>query len=178
MKTIINTLMSRARLILAIMALATVMTSHAQYNANVNHAMFSLGASYERGLDATLSYEHKTKYHNAWEYFAMVYCKYEKDDVSGHYTKSSFWKSYNTWHIGAAYKPCTNRGKNHHGNLRVGASIGSDRDEVVGGVHVGYEHSYALKGGWELFYQIKEDIVFNGKDTFRTGVALGIKLPL
>ena len=178
MRTIIKNIGCKARLLMAAIAMMTAMTVNAQYNTNINRAMLSVGASYERGLDATLSIEHETKYHNAWEYFAMVYCKYEKDDVSGHYTKKSFWNSYNAWHVGVAYKPCTSRGRNHHGNLRIGASIGSDRSEILGTVHVGYEHSYALKGGWELFYQIKEDIVFNGKDTFRTGVALGIKLPL
>lgn len=178
MRTIISKTIAGARLVFLSLVMLAVMPAFAQYNANVNHAMLSVGASYERGLDATLSYEHKTKYHNAWEYFAMVYCKYEKDDVFGHYTKKSFWRSYNTWHIGAAYKPCTARGRNHHGNLRLGASLGSDRSEVIGAAHVGYEHSYALKGGWEFFFQLKEDVVFNGKDTFRTGVALGVKLPL
>lgn len=178
MRTIINKIRTKARLIMSAIAIMIAVTSTAQYKANINHAMISVGTSYERGLDATLAYEHKTSYHNAWEYFAMVYCKYEKDEVSGHYTKQSFWHSYNTWHLGAAYKPCTSRGRNHHGNLRIGASIGSDRNEVIGAGHVGYEHSYALKGGWEMFFQIKEDIVFNGKDTFRTGVALGVKLPL
>lgn len=31
------------------------------------------GALYQRGLDATISWEHETRYHNAWEYFINGY---------------------------------------------------------------------------------------------------------
>ena len=145
---------------------------------NNNHLLLSAGALYERGLDATVSYEHGGRYHNAWEYFGMVYLKYEDDPEAGHITRESFWHSYNTWHVGVAYKPCVIRGRNHHGNVRIGASGGSDRHDFVGGIHVGYEHSYALKGGFELFFRLKEDVIIEGRDLFRTGVSLGVKLPL
>lgn len=149
-----------------------------QAQTNDNHLMLSAGALYERGLDATLAWEHGTKYHNTWEYFFSVYIKYDEDPVAGHITKDSFWNSYRTWHVGAAYKPCVSRGRNHHGNMRIGVSAGSDSHDFRGAVHVGYEHSYALKGGWELFFQVKEDIVIEGKDLFRTGVSLGVKMPM
>ena len=146
--------------------------------SNNNHVMVSVGALYERGLDATISYEHETLYHNAWEYFGTVYTQYDNDDTAGHVTKDSFWNHYNTWHLGIVYKPCVSRGRNHHGNVRIGASGGSDLHQFIGGVHVGYEHSYALKHRWELFFQIKEDVTIKGEDLFRTGVTLGIKIPL
>lgn len=146
---------------------------------NNNHFMVSVGTLYERGLDATLAYEHGTKYHNAWEYFVTGYIKYDDDPDAGHITKKSFWHNYNSWHVGAAYKPCVNRGRNHHGNIRIGASVGSDSHDFVGGVHIGYEHTYTLKHGLELFYQIKEDVIIpRSGDLFRTGFALGFKLPL
>lgn len=154
-----------------------VSKSHAQ-SSNNNHLMMSVGALYEQGFDATVSYEHETRYHNAWEYFATYYIKYEEDPVANHITKDSFWNSYNTWHIGIVYKPCVSRGRNHHGNFRIGASGGSDLNKFKGGVHVGYEHSYALKHRWEVFFQVKEDVIIKGEDLFRTGVTLGIKVPL
>jgi len=83
-----------------------------------------------------------------------------------------------SWHVGIAYKPCVARGRNHHGNARIGVSGGSDTNEFVGGIHVGYEHTYALKGGWCLFFQVKEDVVIRGEDLFRTGIAIGVKVPL
>ena len=80
--------------------------------------------------------------------------------------------------MGITYKPCVSRGRNHHGNVRVGVSGGSDLRQFKGGIHVGYEHSYALKGKWELFFQIKEDVIIKGEDLFRTGIACGFKVPL
>lgn len=146
--------------------------------SNSNHAMVSIGALYERGFEATISYEHEGLYHNAWEYFGTVYTKYEDDPNAGHITKDSFWNGYNTWHLGIVYKPCISRGRNHHGNVRIGASGGSDLHKFKGGVHIGYEHSYALKHRWELFFQVKEDVIIKGEDLFRTGITFGVKVPL
>lgn len=145
---------------------------------NLNYLQLSLGALYERGLEANIAISHETRYHNAWEFFASYYLKYEKDENAGHITKESFWHSYNTWCGGAAYKPCVVRGRNKHGNLRIGAFLGSDLDKVIGGGTLGYEHSYALRHGFEFFWKIKEDIVIGGKDAFRTGAELGLKIPL
>lgn len=145
--------------------------------SNSNRIMFGVGALYERGLDATISVEHETKHHNAWEYFANGYIKYAKDPRVGHITKDSFWKHYRTWSVGAAYKPCVFRGKNNYGNLRFGGSIGSDTHEFLGLVHAGYEHNYALRKGWQIYWQVKTDFCINGKDLFRTGVVLGFKIP-
>ena len=147
-------------------------------SSNCNRLTIGVGALYERGFDATLSVEHETRYHNAWEYFGNYYIKYAKDPEAGHVTKDSFWNHYNTWSLGICYKPCVSRGRNHHGNIRIGGSGGSDLDQFVGGVHLGYEHSYTLRGGWELYFQIKEDFIIKGEDVFRTGIVLGFKIPL
>ena len=165
------------RKILFIM-MSIMLFSTVQAQTNDNHLLLSVGALYERGLDATIAYEHGSKYHNAWEYFATGYVQYDDDPDAGHITKKSFWHNYNSWHLGIAYKPCVTRGRNHHGNLRIGASGGSDTHDFVGGVHVGYEHTYALKNGWELFFQVKEDAIINSGIDWRTGFSLGCKLPL
>lgn len=146
--------------------------------SNDNHLQIGFGALYERGFDVTLAYEHGTKYHNAWEYFVNGYIKYDTDPVAGHITKDSFWKNYHSWLLGVAYKPCVVRGRNHHGNLRIGLLAGSDTNSIIGGGTVGYQHSYALRYGWEFFFQVKSDVVLRGEDLFRTGVVLGMKMPL
>lgn len=164
-------------LALLVLSVCSVLPVRAQ-GSNQDRLMLSVGALYERGFDATVAWEHETKYHHAWEYFATGYLKYCDDPDAGHVTTKSFWDSYNTWHVGVAYKPCVSRGRNHHGNARLGVSGGSDRHRFVGGIHVGYEHSYALKHGWQLFFQVKEDVIIKGDDLFRTGVAVGVKVPL
>lgn len=150
----------------------------AQPGSNINHLQLSVGALYERGFDATLAYEHETKYHNAWEYFANGYIKYADDPDAGHITKDSFWNNYRAWLFGIAYKPCIVRHRNGHGNFRIGLMAGSDTKKFIGGGTVGYEHSYALRRGWEFFFQVKSDFIIRGEDLFRTGVALGLKAPL
>ena len=45
-------------------------------------------------------------------------------------------------------------------------------------MHFGYEHNYVLRAGWTLYWQVKGDVMIKGADVLRTGVALGIKLPI
>jgi len=143
-----------------------------------NRVGLSTSLLYERGWDATLSVEHETRHHNAWEYFANAYLKWEECGSCRHVCPESFWNSYNTWCVGFAYKPTVYRTRNTTGNLRLGASVGSDLHDVIGGVHVGYEHSYNLRHGAALFWQVKEDVVIGGQDLFRTGIAIGFKIPI
>jgi hypothetical protein len=163
-------------ILMAMLFFVTLTSSYAQDGSN--RISLGTGVLYERGLDLTLSYEHETKYHNAWEYFGNVYLKWDECASCGHVCPDSFWKNYRTYDFGIAYKPCVVRGRNNHGNVRIGASVGSDTDKVIGGIHVGYEHSYALRAGWQIFWQVKTDIMIKGLDTFRTGAALGIKYSL
>ena len=139
---------------------------------------FGVGLLYENGLDATISYERENAYHNAWEFFANGYLKWDKCASCGHVCPDSFWKNYRSWSIGAAYKPCVVRGRNHYGSFRFGGSLGSDTHRVLGGVHAGYEHNYRLRGGWQVYWQVKSDLMIKGKDLFRTGIVLGVKLPV
>lgn len=135
------------------------------------------GLLYERGWDVTVGIEHETQYHNAWEYFGNMYLKWEECASCAHVCPDSFWKSYNTWSLGAAYKPALVRKRNSVGRVRLGLSAGSDRHELIGGVHVGYEQNYKMRSGLVLYWQVKSDLVINGRDLFRTGVVLGVKLP-
>lgn len=145
---------------------------------NDNHLLFNVGILYERGVEATMAYEHGSRYHNAWEYFGTYYIKYDEDPEAGHITKDSFWNNYKSWTLGVCYKPCVTRGRNHHGNFRLGLSMGSDTEEFIGIAHVGYEHTFALYHGWEFFLQVKADAVLHGEDLFRTGIVIGTKIPL
>lgn len=135
------------------------------------------GILYERGWDLTVGIEQETRYHNAWEYFGNVYLKWEECASCGHICPESFWRSYNTWTLGAAYKPALMRKRNSVGRARLGASAGSDRQEFLVGLHVGYEQNYTLRNNIVLYWQVKSDLMINGKDLFRTGIVLGVKLP-
>ena len=165
------------KLMLSLLTALTIATA-ANAQTNTDRIGLGVGALYQRGLDLTLSYEHETKYHNAWEYFGNVYLKWDDCESCGHVCPESFWNNYRSYGFGIAYKPCVARGRNHHGNLRIGASAGSDTDQFLGGAHLGYEHNYVLRGGWRLYLQVKTDVMIKGEDLFRTGVVLGVKLPI
>lgn len=160
-------------LIVSVFTLGIFAQSHS------NRLSLGVGALYERGVDVTLSWDHETKYHNAWEYFVNGYVKWDKCDDCGHVCTQSFWKNYRTWSVGAAYKPCVARGKNNYGNIRIGASAGSNTDDFIGGIHVGYEHNYCLRGGWQLYMLVKCDAMIpNREDLFREGAQIGVRCPL
>lgn len=53
------------------MGLCMTVASFAQSHSD--RISLGVGALYERGLDATLAWEHETRYHNAWEYFFNAY---------------------------------------------------------------------------------------------------------
>jgi len=165
-------------LVLVLTVVLTAVSGKALAQTHGDHAMLQVGASYPNGLETTVGYEHETEYHSAWEYFASYYIKYDKDPLAGHITSDTFWHNYNTWNVGFAYKPCVTRGRNHHGNLRLGVSGGSDLDHAIGMAHIGYEHTYNLYNGWAVFFQVKEDVGIRMKDTFRTGAYIGVKIPL
>lgn len=162
-------------LVLCILLLGVSVNS----SASDGDKFFQIGTGllYERGWDVTVGLEHETQYHNAWEYFGNMYLKWEECASCAHVCPESFWKSYNTWSLGFAYKPALIRKRNSVGRVRLGLSAGSDRQELIGGVHVGYEQNYKMRSGLVLYWQVKSDLMINGRDLFRTGVVLGVKLP-
>ena len=93
-------------------------------NAQRNSGRLSLGVGllYRNGMDVTFSYEHEMNYRHAWEFFANGYLQWAECGSCGHICPESFWRNYRTYGFGVAYKPCVIRGRNHYGNLRIGAS--------------------------------------------------------
>ncbi len=160
-----------------VLSLAMAITSLAGHAQNAKSVNIALGVLYPQTVDATLSYEVGTKHHNAWEFFGNVASKWKDCESCGHICAESFWKDNCTWGLGVAYKPCVVRTRNSYGSVRVGGSLGSDRHDVLGGIHAGYEHNYSLKGGWRVFWQVKCDCMIKGEDLFRTGVTIGVKIP-
>ena len=77
------------------MGLYVSVSSFAQ--SHIDRISAGVGALYQRGLDATISWEHETRYHNAWEYFINGYIKWDECASCGHVCPESFWNNYRTW---------------------------------------------------------------------------------
>ena len=176
------------KIIITIIAVTMAVSAGAQSHGN--RIGIGAGAMYRNGLDATLFWEHETRYHNAWEFFADGYLQYDKEE-------ESFFKNHKNLTAGIAWKPCVYRARNNYGSLRIGASAGSDMSKRYGslrlgasvgsnthdflaGIHAGYEHNYALPHGWVFYWRTKVDVVLPKRevgDILRGGVAIGIKFP-
>ena len=81
-----------------IMVLSCTISSFAQSHSD--RISLGVGTLYEHGVDATISWEHETRHHNAWEYFINGYIKWDECALCGHICPESFWKNYRTWGIG------------------------------------------------------------------------------
>ncbi len=114
-------------IILMLACMCVFMNASAQRNSG--RLSLGVGLLYENGMDVTLAYEHEMNYRHAWEFFANGYLKWTECKSCGHICPESFWRNYRTYGFGVAYKPCVVRGRNHYGNLRIGASAGSDTNK-------------------------------------------------
>ena len=166
------------RITLLLVLACTGVTSHVHAQRNSDRLSLGVGLLYKNGMDMTLSYEHEMDYRHAWEFFANSYLQWTECGSCGHVCPKSFWRNYRSYGFGVAYKPCVARGRNHYGSLRIGASAGSDTEKFLGGLHFGYEHNYVLRSGWTLYWQVKSDLMIKGADLLRTGIVLGVKLPV
>lgn len=106
-------------LLLMLVCIGFATNAHAQRNGG--RLSLGVGLLYENGMDVTLAYEHEMNYRHAWEFFANGYLKWTECKSCGHICPESFWRNYRTYGFGVAYKPCVVRGRNHYGNLRIGA---------------------------------------------------------
>ena len=158
----------RRFLMIAVVLLTTVM---AKAQDNSNRIGVGLGAFYRPAASATLFWEHETRYHNAWEFFATGSLKLDDLEDLG--------AGYRCWGVGAAWKPCVFRARNRYGSARVGVSLGAAPTDFLAGIHAGWQHSYALRRGWQFYWQAGVDVMLPRRDDlFRVGAGVGIKMPV
>ena len=112
---------------------------------NSDRIGLGLGAYLMPAASATLFWEHETAYHDAWEAFATGSVK-----LGG---PGRLWDNYKCWGVGAAWKPCLYRARNRYGSARLGVSLGAAPADFLASIHAGWQHSWALRDGWQLFGQ-------------------------
>ena len=164
------------RRILTVMAVLLAITAKASAQDNANRIGIGAGAVFRPAASATLFWEHETAYHNAWEFFAEGRVLFPGDLSQ----VSQLWdSSRKQWGVGAAWKPCLYRARNRYGSARIGVSLGAAPTDFLAGIHAGWQHSYALKGGWQFFWQAGVDLMLPKRDDlFRAGAGIGVKLPV
>ena len=158
----------RRFLMIAAVLLSTVL---ARAQDNSNRIGVGVGAFYRPAASATLFWEHETRYHNAWEFFATGSLKLDDLEDLG--------ANYRCWGVGAAWKPCVFRARNRYGSARIGVSLGAAPTDFLAGIHSGWQHSYALRKGWGFYWQAGVDVMLPRRDDlFRVGAGIGFKMPV
>lgn len=158
------------RMLLLLMAL-TAMTLSCPAQDRSNRIGAALGLSFRPSAEMTLFWEHETSYHNAWEVFAEGALQLSQ--------LSQAWDRNARWAVGAAWKPCLYRGRNRYGSVRIGASLGAAPESFQATLLVGWQQSYALRGGWQLYWQAGACVTVPRWDgLLHAGGSIGIKLPV
>ena len=129
--------MKKILFLLLIMATATT----ARAGDGDHHLGLQAGVLYPGMLNATLSVDFETKYHNAFEFYLDAFTEWKDCPDCGKVCKESFWKSNYGLSVGAAYKPTVNRTRNSVGRFRMGADVGTANRGFALGVELGYAPS-------------------------------------
>lgn len=132
------------RRILTFIIAATIGMATATAQNNSDRIGIGFGGGYAPKAETVLFWEHETSYHNAWE--AFLYGTLALDSIEG-----DLWNNGKAWGAGAAWKPCVVRSRNNYGSVRLAAMLGAAPRDFSAGLTAGYQHSYVLRGGWQLY---------------------------
>ncbi|GHT53638.1 hypothetical protein FACS189451_03810 [Bacteroidia bacterium] len=134
------------------------------------------GWQFDKTFNAVIALEKEIKYHNSYElYFDLANAYTFAPD--GKIYSNTFWK-YPSILGGLAYKPTLLRGKNTSLKMRGGAALGVNKNGFECGIDLGLEYSYSFKNRWKIFVWQKNDVVFWTRDHWRTGILIGVKIPI
>ncbi len=160
------------RILLLIMAMAAFMTPTLAQN-NWDRIGIGAGVGYSPRAEAVLFWEHETSYHNAWEVFLTG--SLSLDSLHG-----NLWSgNVKAWGAGAAWKPCVVRSRNNYGSLRLAVMLGAAPKEFSAGLTAGYQHSWVLRGGWQLYWQGGVTLTLPRRgDLFCVSTGVGVKMPV
>ena len=160
------------RTLTLILTVAACMTPALAQN-NWDRIGIGAGGGYSLRAEAVLFWEHETSYHNAWEVF--LFGKLGLDNLRG-----NVWDdNVKAWGAGTAWKPCVVRSRNNYGSLRLAAMLGAAPKEFSAGLTAGYQHSWVLRGGWQLYWQGGVTLTLPRRgDLFGVSTGVGVKMPV
>ena len=138
---------------------------------NTDRIGSGVGGYFRPAASVSLFWEHENAYHNAWE--VSVSGSVKLTDIG------NLDRAYHFWGVGAAWKPCLYRARNRYGSARLGVGLGAAPTDFLATVHAGWQHSYALRRGWQFYWQAGVDLMLPRRDDlFRVGAGIGIKMPV
>ena len=144
------------RRILTLIVALTACLAPALAQNNWDRIGIGAGVGYSPKADAVLFWEHETSYHNAWEVFLAG--SLALDNLKG-----NLWTdNTKAWGAGTAWKPCVVRSREFSASLITG-----------------YQHSWVLRGGWQLYWQGGVALTLPKRgDLFSVSTGVGVKMPV
>ncbi|MES2062518.1 MAG: hypothetical protein V4456_11400 [Bacteroidota bacterium] len=138
------------------------------------------------GITATLSLDFAGKYHDGFELFAEGYRgKYTQhlsfipDTVTKKVVNTTNTTYHHTILVGGIYKPLLTRSKNTALRMKFGGGVGSNGKDFIIAPQAGFELSQAIgNNGFEVMLQQNNSYVFLDAQHWRSGLAIGFKIPL
>lgn len=136
-----------------------------------DHITANVGIMAPYTLDATVGYEFPMGTDGQFEIYG---------EAGNHWQTPvchRFWKGW-FWDGGALYKHKITHLKN--GSLKAlgGVQTGMTRQKYFLGCELGFEYEYIFANNWVLSVRQKNTVNFFNGDKFRSGVMVGIKIPL
>ena len=161
------------RQILTLIIAVAACIAPAMAQNNWDRVGFGLGGGYSPMAETVLFWEHETSYHNAWEVFLS-------GSLSLDHLRGNIWNdNAKAWGAGAAWKPCVVRSRNNYGSLRLAVMLGAAPREFSSGLTAGYQHSWVLRGGWQLYWQGGVTLTLPKRgDLFGVSSGVGVKMPV
>lgn len=134
------------------------------------------GFLHKKTINTVIALEFNRKYHNAFEVYIDMENSY-KTPIKKILSKSTLI-SYPSIGVGAVWKPTAYTWKNAVLRYRIGGDIGANKKNFQASIELGLEYSYYLKNGISLFLNQKNEFTFWNRNHFRTGINIGLKVPI
>lgn len=167
--------MRRIILLTVMLALVAIMARAGERDPYIS---LNVGLLHPRVLNISGSYQIETAYSNAYEIYVDYQTQWNTCPVCGKVCMNSFWKSCYSYAAGLAYKKSIHRGKNTTTRIRFGADLGSANRSFAASLEAGVEYALTIRGGVQVVFSEKNELMFFGKPTWKIGVLMGIRVPM
>jgi len=134
------------------------------------------GFLWQNTINASMSWEKELSYKDAVAIFGEAGDRFTRDPVCGKYCKDVFWDNY-YWGGGVLYKRMMSQGRNSYFRIAVGPELGAVRTDFFAAVNLNFEWNFVNFKGIQFSLQQKNQVGFFNGDTFRNGLAIGVRIP-
>jgi len=143
-----------------------------------NYVSINAGVMYPRLLNINAAYQKELSYGNAVEAYLDYQTQWNECPDCGTVCTHSFWKSRYSYAVGLAYKKAVMKRKNAMARVRIGGDLGASNRKFAASLEAGIEYALTMTDGVQFVFSQKNEVMFWGKPTWKTGVLAGVRVRL